>query len=136
MAIATIDDFVCVPLPTELYLSLAERFPDRISTVLENISWDYLERTEDDFISTPVGGIAWGALTLPNGTQLRVKKSHSNEYGYGEVENEKIMYLGKMVGSPSQFSRKVKKNTSVNAWINIEIKRPIDRDWKLANTFR
>ena len=136
MATTTLDDFVCVPLPSELYLSLAERSPDRISTILENITWDYLERTEKDFITTPTGGITWGGFSLPNGTQLRVKKSHSNDYGYGEIENEKIKYLGKIINSPSQFACKVKNNTSVNAWINIEIKRPRDRDWKLANSFR
>ncbi len=136
MAVAILDDFVCIPLPSDLYQSLAGRFPDRVSTVLENITWDYLERTEKDFISTPTGGITWDSLSLPNGTQLRVKKSHSNDYGYCEITNEKIVYLGKVVRSPSQFARKVKNNTSVNAWINVEVKRPQDRDWKIANSFR
>ncbi len=136
MTIAILDDFVCIPLPSDLYQSLAARFPDRVSTVLENITWDYLERTEKDFIPTTSGSITWGSFSLPNGTQLRVKKSHSNDYGYGEITNEKVVYLGKVVGSPSQFARKVKNNTSVNAWINVEVKRPQDRDWKLANSFR
>jgi len=137
MAAATLDDFICVPIPSELYQSLASRFPDGVSSVLESITWDFLERTEDDFISTPAeGGIRWGSISLPNGTQLRVKKSRSNDYGYAEVTGEKIIYLGKVISSPSQFARTVKDNTSVNAWINIEVKRPQDRGWKLADSFR
>lgn len=73
---------------------------------------------------------------LPNGTKLRVKKSHCNEYGYGEVEDNQIIYQGEPVNSPSRFACKVRDNTSVNAWRHVEIKRPHDRDWKLANTFR
>ena len=136
MTTTTLDDFVCIPLSSELYQSLSERFPDRISTVLEDITWDYLERTEENFVVPLGGGITWGSLKLPNGTQLRTKKSHSNDYGYGEIKNDKLMYLDKEVRSPSQFARKVKNNTSVNAWINIDIKRPQDRDWKPANNFR
>jgi len=131
-----LDDFVCVPLPAELYQSLAKRFPDRISTVLKNITWDFLERTEEDFAGYPEGGIMWGSLKLPNGTLLRVRKSYSNDYGIAEIKNNKIMYLDKEVRSPSQFARKVKNNTSVNAWLNIDIKRPQDRDWKPADDFR
>jgi hypothetical protein len=136
MATNTLDDFVCIPLSSELYQTLSKRFPDRISTVLENITWDYLERTEEDFVAPPIGGIIWNRLQLPNGTQLRVKKSHSNDYGYGEIKKDKLMYLDEEVGSPSQFARKVKNNTSVNAWLYIDVKRPQDRDWKPANDFR
>ena len=136
MATAILDDFVCIPIPSDLYQSLADRYPDRVTTVLENITWDFLERTEEDFVSPPSGGISWGSVPLPNGTELRVKKSHSNDYGYGEVKNNQIIYQGKAVSSPSRFARKVRNNTSVNAWIYVEIMRPHDRDWKLANTFR
>ena len=136
MTTTTLDDFVCIPLSSELYQALSKRYPDRVSAVLEDITWDFLERTEEDFVAPPSGGITWNRLQLPNGTQLRVKKSYSNDYGYGEIKNDKLMYLDKEVRSPSQFARKVKNNTSVNAWINIDIKRPQDRDWKPANNFR
>ncbi len=136
MAAKTLDDFVCVPLSTELYQSLAKRFPDRISTVLEDVIWDFLERTEKDFATPAGGGITWGRLKLPNGTKLRVKKSYSNDYGYSEVETDKLIYLGKEVRSPSQFASMVKNNTSVNAWLYIDIKRPQDRDWKPVSDFR
>ena len=135
MVTAALNDFVCIPIPADLYQSLAERYPDRVSTVLENITWDFLERTEEDFQSPAGGGIFWGGLPLPNGTRLRVKKSRSNEYGYGEVENDQIVHQGKPLRSPSQFACEV-RNNNVNAWFHVEIKRPHDRDWKLANTFR
>lgn len=136
MSSIMLNDVVCVPVSSELYQALAARYPDTIGSLLENISWDYLERTEDDFMVMPKSGYNWSGLSLPSGTHLRVKKSHSNDYGYAEITGEKIIYLGKDVRSPSQFARKVRNNTSVNAWINIEIKRPQDRDWKLANSFR
>lgn len=136
MATAILDDFVCIPISSELYQSLAKRYPDRVSSVLENITWDFLDRTADEYQSAASGGVSWGELTLPNGTELRVKKSHSNEYGYGKVTDNRIVYRNKPVRSPSQFARKVRNNTNVNAWVNVEIKRPHDRDWKLANAFR
>jgi hypothetical protein len=115
---------------------LAGRYPDRVSSVLENIAWDFLERTEAELASSTSGGFAWGSLILPNGTELRVRKSHSFDYGYAEVKDHKIMYDGEAVRSPSQFASRVRRNTSVNAWDYVEIKRPHDRDWKLANSFR
>ncbi len=62
------------------------------------------------------------------------KKSHSDSYGYAEISGDEILYMGNSIGSPSKFARKVKKNTNVNAWINLELKRPQDRTWKLANS--
>ena len=132
----TLDDFVSIPLSSELYQAFARRYPNAVSRTLENVAWDFLERTEDDFDLSPSGGILWGGLKLPNGTELRVKKSRSSDYGYAEIVSDKIIYAKKDIGSPSRFARKIKDNTSVNAWIHVEIKRPNDREWELADTFR
>ena len=136
MAATSLDDFICVPLPSDLHKALADRFPDSVSTVLENITWDFLERTEGDFLAPSADGIYWGSFFMPNGTLLRIKKSRSLDYEQAEIINEKIIWKEKEIASSSQFARKAKGNTSVNAWITIEVKRPQDRVWKLANEFR
>lgn len=132
----SLDEFVCVPLSSELYQAFAKRYPNGVSGTLENVAWDFLERTEDDFEAPVSGGYMWNALKLPNGTELRVKKSRSLDYGYAEVIGEKLFHNGEVIDSPSRFARKVRGNTSVNAWIHVEIKRPNDRDWILADTLR
>ncbi len=37
MAVVAIDGFVCVPSAPDLYQTIAGRYPDEVSTVLENI---------------------------------------------------------------------------------------------------
>lgn len=136
MSIRSFDDFVAVPLPTELYQELLKRYPDRVSSLIEDVVWEFLERTEDDFEipAGPSNGIFWGALFLPSGTELRV--SYRNEYKYAKLVNDKIIYEGKDMPSVSQMTSVMRGNTSVNAWKHVEIKRPTDKTWILADIVR
>ena len=134
MITSNLDSFVCVPLPIKLYEELVKKYPDSVSTLICNLTENFLEDTKDGFIEE--SGIYWDALYLPNGTELRVKKSRINDYGVAEIANEKIIYEGITVESISKFASKVRDNTSVNAWVTVEIKRPSDRSWQLANNFR
>lgn len=136
MNIAAFNDFVSIPVPPDLYQAVARRYPDRIGSVFENVVWDFLDRTEGDFIAArdAVGGITWGKVNLPDGTELRVR--YKGSYDYASIEGDKIMWHGKEISSPSQLARRMCGNTSVNAWISIEVKRPGDAGWTLADHLR
>ena len=126
MSTNSLDDFVAVPFPTELYMAVAIRHPGSVSTVIEQVVMDYLDRTDEEglFKQTlaTTQGLHWGTVSLPSGTQLRVK--HHNEYKYAEVKGDEIDYDGKSLSSASQMASLMRNNTSVNAWMHVEVRRP------------
>jgi hypothetical protein len=131
------NDFVAIPIPTELYQAIAQRFPDRVSTVIENVTWDFLERTTEDFVTTAKSrgdGIFWEALFLPTGTEFRVR--HFGQYKYGRLEGDALNYDGKVYPSISKMANAMRGNTNVNAWKYVEVKRPTDAAWILALRLR
>lgn len=132
----TANEFVAVPIPTELYQAIARRFPDRVSTVIENVSWNFLESTKDDFAGaekTRGKGIFWESLFLPSGTEFRVP--HFGQYRYGRLEGEALTYDGKTCPSISKMANAMRGH-NVNAWKLVEIKRPTDATWILALRLR
>lgn len=135
-----LDDFVAVPLPTQLYLAVAERHPGAVSSVIEQVVLDFLDRTDENrpymqsFSSSSSKGHSWGPVFLPSGTQIRI--CHYNEYKYAEIVDDKIIYEGNTIPSISQLASLMRNNTKVNAWRHVEVKRPTDKAWVWANFIR
>lgn len=133
----TLDMFVAVPLPTDLYAEFARRFPNGVSTVLEELARNFLDRTADDlddFSDRLPQGVYWEALLLPDGTEVRTK--YFGEYKLAKIDKAQITWEGKVYRSMSQLARKMRGNTSNNAWKVLEIKRPTDPTWKIADYLR
>ncbi len=79
-----------------------------------------------------VRGYQWKSLFLPEGTVLR-----SWSYGktnFARVEGNHIMYLGRAV-SPNQFAQSFARSTR-NAWTDLLIRRPSDKQFRLACRLR
>jgi hypothetical protein len=79
-----------------------------------------------------VRGYQWKTLFLPEGTVLR-------SWSYGEanlarVEGDRIMHAGRAV-SPNQFAQAFARTTR-NAWTDLFIKRPNDKQFRLACVLR
>ncbi len=134
----SLDSFVAVPLPHDLYAQLVRRYPTGVSSVLEQVLQDFLDRTEDDFAAKQEdareNGVQWDALYLPHGTQIRTK--YFGKYPIAEVAAGEILLEGRKYASMSQLARAMRGNTSNNAWVVLEIKRPTDRDWIRADRLR
>ncbi|ORE97724.1 hypothetical protein [Aurantimonas sp. 22II-16-19i] len=81
----------------------------------------------------PAKGYHWQSVFLPNGTQLKI--SYKGGEKLAEVRHQQL-YLDEQPCSPSQFASRVANNTSRNAWRDIWIKRPTDREWLFADTLR
>jgi hypothetical protein len=134
----SLDSFVAVPLPHDLYAQLVRRYPTGVSSVLEHVIQDFLDRTEDDFAAKQQdareNGVRWDALFLPHGTQIRTK--YFGKYPIAEVATGEIHWEGQKYASMSQLARAMRGNTSNNAWVVLELKRPTDREWIRADRLR
>ena len=130
------DSFVAVPLSNEIYAEFARRFPGGVSSVLENVAQDFLDRTAEDFEAREpkAQGIYWEALFLPQGTQMRTK--HYGEYKLAGIVGAEIVWEGEVYPSMSQLARAMRGDTSNNAWKVLEIKRPTDAKWQPADFLR
>jgi hypothetical protein len=132
----SLDDFVCVPIPLDLYAELARRQPRGVATLLADVAWDFVDRTAADFDAKPrsKSGMQWDALFLPDGTEVRTK--YFGDFKVATIVEGEIAWEGKTFDSMSQLARAMRGDTSNNAWKVLEVKRPSDASWKLADFLR
>lgn len=123
-------------MSVELYAELARRQPRGVSSLLEHVAWDFIERTADDLDPLPRGraGVQWESLFLPDGTELRTK--YFDELKVAVIRDGEISWDGGTYPSMSQLARAMRGDTSNNAWKVLEIKRPSDASWRLADFLR
>jgi hypothetical protein len=133
---SSLDSFVAVPLPHDLYAQLAQRYPAGVSSLLEDIAQDFLDRTAEDYAAKYAArkGVQWDALFLPDGTQIRTK--YFGKYPTAEIADGQIMWDGEPYPSMSRLARAMRGDTSNNAWVVLEIKRPTDPHWMRADRLR
>lgn len=77
-------------------------------------------------------GYQWKCLFLPEGTVLR--SWSYGEHNYARVEGDHIIHKGREV-SPNQFARSFARSNR-NAWDDLFIRRPGDKQFKLACILR
>lgn len=132
----SIDSFVAVPMPHDLYAQLIHRYPAGVASVIEQVVQDFLDRTAEDFEGRrpDKGGIHWESVFLPDDTQVRTK--YFGKHQVAEVTGSTIMWEGRSFPSMSQLARAMRGNTSNNAWKVLEIKRPADPHWQPADYLR
>jgi len=136
MSTVSLDSFVAVPLPIELFAEFARRYPGGVSSVIEEVAWDFLDRTADNFDAVPKGksGVHWESLFLPGNTEVRTK--YFSEYKVGVIKGNEIVWEGTTYSSMSQLASAMRGNTSNNAWKVLEVKRPSDATWQSADFLR
>ena len=79
-----------------------------------------------------IRGYQWKSLFLPEGTVLR--SWSYGEHNYARVEGDKIIHEGESV-SPNQFARSFAR-TARNAWFDLSVRRPGDKQFKMASVLR
>lgn len=136
MSTAVLDTFVAVPLSVDLYAELTRRHPGAVSTVLENLAWDFLDRTAESVGASPrsSGGVHWDNLLLPEGTEIRTK--YFGDVKVAAIRDGEIVWEEAKHSSMSQLARAMRGGTSNNAWKVLELKRPADGNWQLADFMR
>ncbi len=126
-----------------------------VAVIVENVVESFLDRTRGDpdiwseehaaavadediddtliRLGPPSKGYHWQNVFLPNGTALKV--TYKGRDQFAEVRHQQVYYEDKPC-SPSQYVRRVANNTSRNAWHDIWVKRPADRDWVFSDLLR
>jgi hypothetical protein len=145
-------DFVSVPVPTKLYNQLVLRTGGNldVTRLIIDVVDNFIESSGRDLESLidpkpahrpgfqkfgdPERSHEWGSLALPNGTELRMR--YKQQTHYSRVVNEQIEWEGQQYGSVSQWVRTVAENTSRNAWHDVWIKRPTDREFIYSDSLR
>lgn len=131
---------ISVPVSTSQFLELVNflrtngdhRDPvDVIGTAidywLDNASWK-----PELLAESTTRGYQWKTLFLPTGTQIRMQ--YKGSYHYAKVEGDDVVFDGKSI-SPASMANTI-TGTSRNAWRDLWIKRPEDKEWTLADDCR
>ncbi len=79
-----------------------------------------------------VRGYQWKSLFLPEGTVLRSWSYGEHNYAY--VEGDQLIHNGRPV-SPNRFAQSFARTTR-NAWTDLFVRRPGDKQFKLADRLR
>ena len=139
---------ISVPFPTALFIELANFLSEQgskrdpvevIATAIDywmqNAGWK-----QDDLMpeirNTESRGYTWKYkdrnIFLPHGTEIRMP--YKGQYHYAKVEGDNVRYKGDIV-SPGALANAVTKS-SRNAWRDLWIKRPGEKEWTLADDIR
>ncbi|HEV7227828.1 hypothetical protein [Brevundimonas sp.] len=130
-----------VPIATQQFLALAAFLDGHGSSQdpvdVVGLAIDYWMDNADwkpEFFETGVRGrgYRWKELFLPHGTEARFR--YKAQYHYARVDGDEFQ-VGSQPTSPAHFANSV-ANSSRNAWRDIEVKRPGDREWRLAQSLR
>ena len=151
-------DYISIPIHRSLYNEFILRKGQDVDVAgwIEDIVDGFLQGTEADAqiwsdehhrsvlvneaiekelkTGDPKLGLYWQYVFLPNGTELRMKYQGKNHIA--DVRHEKLFYKKTQCCSPSEFASLVANKTSRNAWRDIWIKRPGDKDWTFADNER
>lgn len=133
---------ISIPIPTSTFIGLVDFLRETNSArdpieVIESAIEYWMQNADwkDEILSPPTGaatGYSWKSVFLPSGSTLRIK--YNLQYHYAKVEGDKLKYQGVQV-SPNQFALKV-AGSARDAWRDVWIKRPSDKDYVVANFLR
>ena len=129
-----------VQLPTHILLDLIEQLKRRQTSqdlsevIAQAVEYWLLDQKQLSTTMDPgsLRGYQWKCLFLPEGTVLR--SWSYGEHNYARVVGDKIIHKGSAV-SPNQFARSFARTTR-NAWEDLYIRRPSDKQFKLACVLR
>jgi hypothetical protein len=132
----SLDSFVSIPIPQEVYSELTRRYPDGVASIVEHAITSFLDRTAEDFeVEAPKKrGVQWDSLFLPDGTEVRTR--YFGKVHLARIVDGEIIWGDQLHVSMSQLASGMRGNTSNNAWKVLEIKRPADAGWQLADRLR
>ncbi|NEJ85359.1 hypothetical protein GR223_05255 [Rhizobium leguminosarum] len=151
-------DYVSIPFPKDLYHLVLLRSAGKLDPAQLAVDQveQFIERTKDEQLIWTAAGVAafrddsrgvaaidvgdpdkghlWNPLFLPNGTELRM--SYKGKVSYAQIRDDLPTMDGEKFGSISQWVKAVAAGTSRNAWLDVWVRRPGEREYRLANGLR
>lgn len=148
---------IAIPFPKDLYDMIIVRSGGRLDPVALAVSQveQFVERNRldpnfwtDEGISAfmdeepevtpdygdPDKGHLWQPLFLRNGTELRMQ--YKNTTAYARIAHDRVVSEEIAYDSVSQWVRHVAGGTSRNAWLDVWVRRPGEKDFSAANSMR
>lgn len=147
------NSFLNVPIPTDDFLELVDFLRendsplDPVLAVRQAIDY-WIESSEtwgeedwrrilrvgvDEAEQPKSNGYLWKTVLLPSGSRVRMQ--YKGETHHATIEGDAFIYDNKAT-SPSEFANMVANGTSRNAWRDLWIKRPKDREFRPADKLR
>lgn len=142
------DTNIGIPFPLDLVLQVVEsekkmgtnRNPVDVIVEATYYYLDQLEWKADDLIGSLISpqsrGYTWkhkdSNLFLPDGTEIRMRSMGT--YHYAKVIGDDIHFQGKTT-TPGSLANAIGGNNR-NAWRDLWIKRPTDKEWQQAGQCR
>jgi hypothetical protein len=131
---------VSVALPTHTLLTLIEQLKRRSGSqdlseaIAAAVEFWLADQKQFPKTADPNGlhGYQWKSLFLPEGTVLRSWSYGENNYAC--VEGDQIIHRGRSV-TPNEFARAFAR-TNRNAWLDLRIRRPGDKQFRQADLLR
>jgi hypothetical protein len=126
--------------PVALAASQVEAFVERNRFESDFWTEDGLQAFDDEELAPaadygdPNKGHLWSPLFLRNGTELRMQ--YKGTIAYARIVHDKVTADGKAFDSVSQWVRHVAQGTSRNAWLDVWVRIPGEKDFKGANGMR
>jgi hypothetical protein len=131
---------ISVPMPTQLFLQLAEFLESKgdtrspVTAILDAVDYWMLNADwKPELIRESTGhGYQWKNLFLPAGTEVRMQ--YRGEWYYAGVEGDQLLYDGSPT-TPGTFANTV-ASSSRSAWRDLWVKRPNDTEWLAAMSLK
>ncbi|MBA3352369.1 MAG: hypothetical protein H0U23_08105 [Blastocatellia bacterium] len=132
---------IAVPIPTEQFVELVNFLREEkdirdpvevVSYAIEYFLNNAAHKQDDLLVTRSSHGYQWKNLYLPDKTQIRMQ--YKGRYFYATVERDEIIFERTPI-SPGSLANKI-AGSSRNAWRDLWIKRPEDKEWKLADDCR
>jgi hypothetical protein len=137
---------ISIPISTDRFVRLVDFLREKgsgrdpvdavggaIDYWIENADWKTKDLMPEVFEEPKHLGYHWKPLLLPPGTKVRM--TYKSETFHAAVDGDDFIYDGKKM-SPSEFANTVASGTARNAWRDLWLKRPTDRDFRLADELR
>lgn len=137
---------VSIPIRTGLFVELVDFLRDKgsdrdpikaVEDALEywisNAEWKTEILLPEVLEKKNFQGYRWKTLLLPPGTRIRM--TYKGETYHAEVSGDDFIYDGNKT-TPSEFAITIASGTSRNAWRDLWVKRPRDKDFRLADDLR
>ena len=137
---------VSIPVRTELFVELVDFLRDKgsdrdpvkaVENAVEywifNADWKTEDLMPEVLEKKNFQGYQWKSLLLPPGTRIRM--IYKGETYHAGVSGDDFVYNGNKT-TPSEFAITIASGTSRNAWRDLWVKRPRDKDFRLADELR
>lgn len=134
---ALAENLVTAWIERDLEFGDVNHWGERLEEVAEEYAPHLIERWEAERASSAVKAISrplvWKLVEIPSGSEVRM--SYDGIHHYAEVRDGRILDNGNRY-TPSEWASKVANGTSRNAWRDIWFRKPLSKNWELADDLR